>query len=158
MKRILAVLACMAVAAVHAQEIKMPNFMQNTNVGDWVLAKASGNVQIKQTVIEKTDKHIVVKTEMIMGGTVINTSTNEVSFDNTYDPDKYDEKDGKPTITKGKVKLKGEEIECWVFTKPSPNGGTLKAFFSEKVPINGMVRSEFNDEVTLELVDYGRAK
>ncbi len=143
-------------SAVSAEDMKMPNFRRTAKVGDWVLAKMEGDIQLKQTVMDVSEKHLVIKSEMIMGGTVINTSTNESSLKDFYDPEKYDNPHGKPKIYKGKVKLKGEEIDCWVFEQPAPEGKVVKAYFSEKVPVNGMVRSELDGETTLEVIDYGR--
>ncbi|MBN1864239.1 MAG: hypothetical protein JW808_05005 [Victivallales bacterium] len=156
MKVLLAVGVCMFILAVSADDLRMPNFQRTAKVGDWVMVKLEGNVEMKQTVTGVTDKHIVIMTEMIMDGTVINTSTSESSLDDTYDPEKYDSPHGKPKVYKGKVKLKGEDVDCWIFEQPVADGNVLKAYFSEKVPVNGMVRSELGDTVTLEVIDYGR--
>lgn len=157
--RTLAALAgiCLLAATLQAEEMKFPNMMADAKVGDWVLLEVQGGMQMKQTVEAVTPEQLTLKVDTIMNGQVISTMSQPIKrTQGEYtEPPAVATDAPKPTISKGKATVKGQELDCWII-EMTTQGQASKTYFSKEVPITGMVKSEMNGQVSVKLVDFGR--
>lgn len=144
---------CLGAGAWAVDEKDLPNCIKDAKVGEWVLVEMQGGMQQRQTVIKVTKKEVTVKFETIMKGKVINSIETKIPLETKQKPDEK-KKGPKPKITKEKVKVKDQEIECFGI-EIETKAGTSKSYISNDIPVMGLVKSEFKGKVMQKVVDYG---
>ena len=176
-------LFALALAPFGAWAAEAENPYKNAKVGDTLSYKMTVknpamNIDgtMTQTITEKTDKEVTVKTVTKMFGKDQPAQTTKIDTSKEFDPAATGAKGGKAEKTsdgKEKVKVGDKEYDCtWVSYKVSPPAGAPGGFASEtelKVwmckDIPGMVKMTANTKVmnqetgiTMELTEYANKK
>ena len=130
------------------------NPLADAQVGEWVLYRMQGGMEQKQTITAVTPDSVTVKVEMMLNGRIVHAAENTLplrqSGTSGLPPDA-------PEVTRGKatVQVKNQSVTCDTF-QTTMRGQTSKTYICPEVPVMGMVRSEANGRVVMELVDFGR--
>lgn len=155
----LAVLAGLLGAVLAAADLEIPDLTRNTRAGDWVLYDVQNGIQIKREVVELTDTHLTLKIDTIMNGQALSSITQKIprkmdQFAAPQDPVAVANAP-KPVITKGQIEIKGKTLDCWI-VEMTVQGQKSRTYLSQEVPVDGIVKTELNGQVSLRLVDFGR--
>jgi hypothetical protein len=148
---------CLLASALRAEE-KIPNMMADAKVGDWILLEVQGGIQMKQEVEAVTPEQLTLKIDTIMNGQVLSSMSQQIkrTQGEFTEPSVVAAPDApKPTITKGTATVKGKDLECWIIDM-DVQGKKSRTYMSKDVPITGIVKSEFDGQVSMKLVDFGR--
>ncbi len=142
---------------------KVENPMANAEVGDWVEYKMMGGMGQKWIVTDKTPDTVVYEVSTLVDGKPMGPSmpmTIPLNAEMT-DADASAEVAAAeaPTLVHGKEDLVvgGKTLKCTTVAFTS-NGIDSKTWTSTEVPLTGIVKSEMNGEIGMELVAYGRGK
>ena len=150
---ILAVLFAFILSS-NAAELKLPNFLENAKVGQWLLYEMQQGMRMKQTVTDVTDDEVVVTQEMIMNGQTM--AKQVVRLDKNPDQEGAVDVGGHhivPKVSKGKIKVKGKSMDCYIIEYTSQGQKTI-SYMSGDIPINGIIKTEVNGNTMLMLLDY----
>jgi len=129
-----------------------PNCAEDIKNGEWVHYKMSG-MEMKQKVTEVTEEFYSIQNETIMNGKTLSTNSQKV-------PRKAPEVAAvakatmTPKYSRENVTVKGKEINCWLIEMEA-NGKTSRTWMSNDVPVGGLIKSEYDGKVVMELVDFG---
>jgi len=148
---------CLLAATLRAEE-KIPNMMADAKVGDWILLEMQGGIQMKQMVEAVTPEQLTLKIETIMNGQVLSSTVQQINRTQGEFTDPgvtAAPNTPKPTITKGTISVKGKDLECWII-EMDVQGKKSRTYMSKDVPITGIVKTEFDGKVVMNLVDFGR--
>lgn len=167
---------CLVATAVRAEE---ENPFKKAKVGDWtqyamktVMAAATMESEMKQTVTKKTDTEVTYEVKMKANGMDMPAQTMTIKLDEKYDPTHAQKGATVKEIAKGDEKLTigGKTINThWVEVETSMKIGDKDVVSKSKVwmapdsvPLGGLVKME-NDaggtgKTTMELKDFGSAK
>jgi hypothetical protein len=143
---------CMVLpGAAWAQE---GNPLSDAQVGEWVLYRMQSGMEQKQTVTAVTPDSVTVKVDMMLHGRVVNSAENTLPL---RQPGTSGLPPEAPEVTRGKttLEIKNQPVSCDTF-QTTMRGQTSKTYICPQVPVMGMVRSEANGRVVMELLDYGR--
>lgn len=165
-------------AAVRAEE---ENPYKKAKVGDWVEYKVANkmggismDMEMKHTVVKKTDAEITIEyTSKVAGQEIKNSITHKL--DVKYDPlkaslgDKGDAEmkqldKGEETLTVGGKTLKTTWMTYEATTKSAGGAMTMKgkSWVSPEIPLGGVVKSETDlgamGKQSMELKDFGSGK
>lgn len=139
-----------------AADLKLPNFLENAKVGQWLLFEMQQGMRMRQSVVNVTETEITLKQEVLMNGQPM--ATQEVKLDRKPNEEGTVNIGGqqvKPKISKGKATVKGKEIDCYVIEYNSQGQNTV-SYMSGEIPINGLIKSEMDGKTMLQLIDYGK--
>ena len=132
-----------------ARAEEAPNCLKDVKAGEWVLYKLQGGMKMKQTVTAVTDKEVTLSTQVMMNDKAMGPAQ-ETRIPREAGEDKKKEEGVKPKISSATVKVKGKEIKCVVIEVKN-----AKTYLSNEIPVTGMVKSEADGKVAMELVDFG---
>lgn len=145
--------------ALRAETIDIPNLMTDAKVGDWVLYEMPAGITMKQSITEVTEEALTLSIETAMNGQVLSTIVQKLPrTKGEFTPPAAKDAPAdlpKPVITKGKVTVKGQELECWII-ETDFQGQKMRTTLAKGVPINGLVEAVSNGSVMLKLIDFGR--
>ena len=130
----------------------MPNPLADVKVGEWVLYEMPGGIQQRQTVISVDDKSVTIKMETIINGSVLSSIEQKMDRPDKDQP-ANSVMDGS-TSYNGSVKVKDKQIPCSVF-EVTANGRVSRTYMSNQIPVTGLIKSEIDGTVALQLIDYG---
>lgn len=140
--------------SANAVELKLPNFLENAKVGQWLLYEMQQGMRMKQTVMDVTDDEVVVSQEMIMNGQTM--AKQIVRLDKNPDQEGAVDVGGQrvvPKVSKGKITVKGNNMDCYIIEYTSQGQKTI-SYMSGDIPINGVIKTEVNGNTLLMLIDY----
>lgn len=141
MAALIAILALSAATPSIAQE--STSTLVDARVGEWALYQtANGNMQERHSVIARRRDVIVVKVDSIINGKVISSKTENHRI---TDPAFLRNSEGSTVVTAG-----GKEYESVVVKR-----GKRTRYYSNLVPVLGLVRIERDDVMILEVIDHG---
>ncbi len=157
-----ALLLAVSAASQAADLGKIPVALTKAKVGQWASYTVMGGVQQKQTVtsIEGTgdDQVITVKLEVMMNGQVMQSQDQKVTMREAKDVagDSPWAQAPDTKISDAKVTIKGKEYNA-VLVEFTLNGSKAKFYFSDAVPVYGIVKMEAEGAPgpLMELVDFG---
>ena len=141
----------------------LPNPVKNAKIGQWAKYLYMANVDNTHTIIDikgaGDSKTIVVEETVSVGETTIQSEIREFTAQTMRDNmAEFLGVAAAATITETKVMVKDKEVDGVVMVVTMEDGNSTRHFFSETVPITGMVRVDTEDGSTpiLELLDYGQ--
>jgi hypothetical protein len=160
---------------------KKANPYSKAKVGDYVSYRMTTSVMgkefkidLKQTVTEKSDTEVTVKTTTMLGGKDLPGQTNKIDLTKPFDPAAIATQNGKKgkfekkAEGKEKVKIGDKTYDCtWISGKMTADfkGNTVesdvKVWTSKSVPLGGMVKLELKSDfadVRMEVSGSGSEK
>jgi len=141
------------------EEKKAPNCISDAKKGEWVLYEMPNNIQQKQTVTEVTEEEVSVTYETIMNGKSLSSTVVKIPLKGKGDKEGQ-EGAVKPKIYEETIKIKigdkEKELACTV-VEMEVNGQVSKTYFSQEIPVSGMVKSQLGETVNLQVKDCGTA-
>jgi hypothetical protein len=128
------------------------NLWVKFNVGSWVLYEAGGGVNLKSTLIDKTDSEVTLRMDTTINGDVLSSQEVKLPLVQAQAP-MTDQ--AAPMNTKtydDTIELKGESLSCKVIEANTPQG-FVKSWISDRVP-GGVVKSVVAGTTVQKAVDY----
>jgi len=117
--------------------------LRDARVGEWVLYTApSGSLQERHSVVARRQEVVVVRIDQIINGKVISSNTENYRVDA---PPFLAGAEGQQQIT-----VRGQTYDCIVVRR-----GNRTLYYSNSVPVTGLVAVRRGDNLVKEVVEYG---
>jgi len=142
--------------AGEAEGDEAPNPILKAKVGDWAMYEMKGGMKMKYEVTQVTEEAVTLKTDTMMNDKVVSSTETEIPLKVKEVAEKVEEV-AKPKMSKGKATVKDKELECTI-VEVEAAGMVTKSWISCEIPVNGIVKTETNGDVTMQLVDWGKAE
>lgn len=133
-----------------AEKVEHP--WEKFNVGSWVLYELSGGMQQRQTLINKTEKELILKMEMIKDEQVIYSGENKMPLEMTPQEKTADNIKANMKESEDKLEIKKENVLCKVYEVTSELG-TTKSWMSDRIP-GGVVQTMVEGNIAMKILDY----
>lgn len=171
MRRSLALLIpiiCLASFAPAFAETVDDPALKDAKVGDWiehrlVMPPELGmETSTRQTIVAMTASEVTVEqaTKMTMGGKPMPPQTQSMTRPRQIERSKADAAKNDPKAKSSEEKLKasdGKEYACTVY-EVEEQGKKGRTWICKELPLSGLVRSEADGKVLMEMVGWGRGK
>ena len=139
----IAIASALFVVAAFSTAQAQENTLLDVRVGEWATySTSSGSMQERHTVVARRRHVVVVRVDEIIHGRVI-TSRTETHLIN--DPDFLRGAEGQQQVTVG-----GRTYNCAVVHR-----GNRTFFYSNQVPVTGLVLVRRNGNPVKQVVDFG---
>jgi hypothetical protein len=126
--------------------VKSP--LEHAKVGQWTRYRIQADSEMKQAVVKVEGRKITIKTQMWIKGAELPSAELPVDLDKKTDPN--DKKPPEAKVEEGTQVVNGKTLKCRVHTQDK-----MKTWFSDDVPIMGIVRQELDGKPTMELLAWG---
>lgn len=132
--------------ALAADFSKIPNALENAQVGQWVAYTSMGGTEQKQSIVkiegEGEERVITIKTEITMGGQTVQETENAIAMKDVKEQQKAAwEADPDVKITDTTVSAGGKDYKA-VLIETTNEGVVTKLYMSADVPVTGIVQME----------------
>lgn len=117
------------------------NTLQDARVGEWAVYATGDRMQERHSVTARRRSVVIVKVDKIINGRVISSNTEEWDVD---DPKNFQGATGGHQISAG-----GRTYTCFAVQR-----GQRTFYYSNEVPVTGLVAIHRGSEVIKEVVNY----
>ncbi len=156
---VVVVAAILSASVAFAAEAKLPNPLHDAKPGEWALFEIPGGYTQKQTIVSRQgsgpEAEIKIRIDNIYNGEVVNSQeVTEVAGEESFELPEP-ESDVVLSVTEETIALKGKDVPVTVITATESDGSATSWYISPVVPVYGLVKQVADDEVEINLVDFG---
>lgn len=148
----------LATSLFAADALAVPNRLDVAKVGEWVLYTGMGGANQKQTIakIEEKDgdRIFTITAEMIVEGQTIQSMSQDVSYNEAVRLNQAMAAEIGGEMSEVTEAVNGKELKM-VLIDANDEGSNFKTYFSEAIPVTGLVKIVIDGEVLMEVADYG---
>ena len=131
------------------------NPLKHAKVGDWVSYEVLGGLIQKKTITEISDGLAIIQVDVFSDGKILKTDTEQRPLDSpvNFQGSAWGRRVGRETVT-----LNDQSFSCIVFKQEVVANNVITRWYSEEIPITGLVQMARNDLIILKLADFGSAR
>lgn len=128
------------------------NPLKHAKVGDWVSYEILGGLIQKQTITEISNGLAIIQMDVFSDGKILKTDTEQRPLKPPvyYQTSAWGRRVGRETVT-----LNDQSFSCVVFKQEGVANNVITRWYSDQIPITGLVQMARNDQIILKLVDFG---
>jgi len=128
------------------------NPLKHAKVGDWVSYEVLGGLIQKQTITEISNGLAIIQMDVFSDGKIVKTDTEQRPLKPPvyYQTSAWGRRVGRQTVT-----LNDQSFSCVVFKQEGVANNVITRWYSDQIPITGLVQMARNDLIILKLAEFG---
>jgi hypothetical protein len=152
-RAVLALVALLgALGSSHAEEPLYHGPLDHAKVGQWVLYQMANDMRMKHSIVRVEGKsRITIKDEMWIKDKALPAMETTVDIEKRPDTGEKQPKVEPPKVEEGTLEVASHSFKCRIQTQQS-----MKTWFSDQIPVMGIVRQELDGKMTMEVAGYGQ--